>query len=142
MVIHKKIRAALLTLTIAGGLTLLAGLGVLKGAEDCRPAVICVDVLFAGESSQEADARLAQAAWTASGYERPLSAMWRPRSLQRFWKRGVDELHLERKTVPIAVLFVDIRGFTKMSEELRAEPKKVVGILNEYLTLPLSPYVS
>ena len=33
----------------------------------------------------------------------------------------------------IAVLFVDIRGFTPMSESL--EPEQVVGILNEYLQL-------
>ncbi|MCI5935978.1 MAG: adenylate/guanylate cyclase domain-containing protein, partial [Lachnospiraceae bacterium] len=33
----------------------------------------------------------------------------------------------------IAVLFVDIRGFTTMSEKL--EPARVVEILNEYLTL-------
>ena len=33
----------------------------------------------------------------------------------------------------IAVLFVDIRGFTPMSETL--EPEQVVGILNEYLQL-------
>ena len=112
---HKKIKTALLALAIAGGLTLLAGLGVLKRAdlalsdglyqrrepsdgqivlvgidqraleeigpysqwsrevfaraldwlnqsEDCRPAVIGLDVLFAGQSDLEADARLARAA--------------------------------------------------------------------------------
>ncbi len=112
---HKKIKTALLALAIAGGLTLLAGLGVLKRAdlalsdglyqrrepsdgqivlvgidqraleeigpysqwsrevfaraldwlnqsEDCRPAVIGLDVLFAGQSDPDADARLARAA--------------------------------------------------------------------------------
>lgn len=33
----------------------------------------------------------------------------------------------------IAVLFVDIRGFTTMGEELKDQPGKVVEILNEYL---------
>lgn len=108
-------RAALLALAIAGGLTLLAGLGVLERAdltasdllyqrrepsdgqivlvgidqraleelgpysqwsrdifaravdylnqsEECRPAVICLDVLFAGQTDPAADARLARAA--------------------------------------------------------------------------------
>lgn len=37
------------------------------------------------------------------------------------------------RTKDIAVLFVDIRGFTTMSEQI--EPEEVVQILNEYLTL-------
>ncbi|MDR3091011.1 MAG: adenylate/guanylate cyclase domain-containing protein [Clostridiales bacterium] len=35
----------------------------------------------------------------------------------------------------IAVLFVDVRGFTTMTEKLRDEPETVVKILNEYLEL-------
>ncbi|MCL2854427.1 MAG: adenylate/guanylate cyclase domain-containing protein [Defluviitaleaceae bacterium] len=38
----------------------------------------------------------------------------------------------------IAVLFVDIRGFTPMTEKLKGEPEKVVAILNEYLELTSS----
>jgi len=37
-----------------------------------------------------------------------------------------------------AVLFVDIRGFTPMSERLKDEPETVVNILNEYLELTAS----
>ena len=37
------------------------------------------------------------------------------------------------RVVNIAVLFVDIRGFTTMSEKLT--PSEVVEILNQYLTL-------
>lgn len=37
-----------------------------------------------------------------------------------------------------AVLFVDIRGFTPMSEQLREEPETVVHILNDYLELTAS----
>lgn len=33
----------------------------------------------------------------------------------------------------IAVLFVDIRGFTPMSEQLKTQPELIVKILNEYL---------
>ena len=37
-----------------------------------------------------------------------------------------------------AVLFVDIRGFTPMSEELKDDPETLVHILNEYLELTAS----
>lgn len=44
-----------------------------------------------------------------------------------------DTLKLGGEKCDIAVLFVDIRGFTTMSETL--EPERVVEILNQYLTL-------
>lgn len=44
-----------------------------------------------------------------------------------------ESLELGGRTVDIAVLFVDIRGFTTMSEAL--EPATVVEIINKYLTL-------
>lgn len=44
-----------------------------------------------------------------------------------------EELGLGGKLTDIAVMFVDIRGFTSMSEIL--EPTMVVDILNHYLTL-------
>ena len=44
-----------------------------------------------------------------------------------------DTLKLGGKSCDIAVLFVDIRGFTTMSEKL--PPETVVEILNQYLTL-------
>ncbi len=43
------------------------------------------------------------------------------------------QLKLGGEKRPIAVLFVDIRGFTPLSEAL--EPEQVVEILNEYLSL-------
>ena len=46
---------------------------------------------------------------------------------------GKKSLDLGGKLQNIAVLFVDIRGFTSMSEEL--PPATVVEILNRYLTL-------
>ena len=48
-------------------------------------------------------------------------------------KDGTDALDLGGKLTDVAVLFVDIRGFTTMSELLT--PPQVVEILNEYLTL-------
>lgn len=51
-------------------------------------------------------------------------------------RTGMDEIQLGGKTVDIACLFVDIRGFTTMSEQL--EPEEVVAILNQYLNLTSS----
>lgn len=51
-------------------------------------------------------------------------------------REGTDALELGGKLCEITVLFVDIRGFTTMSEAL--EPGQVVGILNQYLTLTSS----
>ncbi|MCR5546600.1 MAG: adenylate/guanylate cyclase domain-containing protein [Lachnospiraceae bacterium] len=48
-------------------------------------------------------------------------------------KAGPDALNLSGRSCDIAVLFVDIRGFTSMSEGMT--PEMVVSILNEYLTM-------
>ena len=55
-----------------------------------------------------------------------------PEIVRELLKEG-DALELGGKQVNIAVLFVDVRGFTTMSEML--EPTQVVEILNRYLTL-------
>ena len=55
-----------------------------------------------------------------------------PEIVRELLKEG-DALELGGKQVNIAVLFVDVRGFTPMSELL--EPAQVVEILNRYLTL-------
>ena len=56
-----------------------------------------------------------------------------PEIVAEILKEGSEALGLGGKTTEIAVLFVDIRGFTPMSEALSAE--EVVGILNRYLSL-------
>ncbi len=56
-----------------------------------------------------------------------------PAILRELLKEGSESLGLGGKTRNIAVLFVDIRGFTPLSEKL--EPEQVVKILNQYLTL-------
>ncbi|MCR5055073.1 MAG: adenylate/guanylate cyclase domain-containing protein [Lachnospiraceae bacterium] len=56
-----------------------------------------------------------------------------PEIVQEILKEGTESIGLGGKTVDIAVLFVDVRGFTTMSERL--SPEKVVFILNKYLTM-------
>jgi adenylate cyclase len=53
--------------------------------------------------------------------------------MKELLEKGGDALELGGKIYDIAVLFVDIRGFTTMSESL--EPQTVVEIINRYLTL-------
>ena len=56
-----------------------------------------------------------------------------PEIVREILKEGTENIGLGGKTCDIAVLFVDVRGFTTMSERL--EPEKVVFILNRYLTM-------
>ena len=56
-----------------------------------------------------------------------------PEIVKEILKEGTDALELGGKMTNIAVLFVDVRGFTTMSEML--DPPQVVAILNKYLTL-------
>lgn len=56
-----------------------------------------------------------------------------PEIVREILKEGPEKLSLGGKMCDIAVLFVDVRGFTTMSERL--SPEKVVHILNRYLTM-------
>lgn len=56
-----------------------------------------------------------------------------PQVVEEIAKTGGYQIKLGGENRHIAVLFVDIRGFTPMSESL--EPEQVVDILNSYLNL-------
>lgn len=56
-----------------------------------------------------------------------------PEIVSEILKEGSEALELGGRLTQIAVLFVDVRGFTPMSELLK--PAQVVEILNRYLTL-------
>ncbi len=67
------------------------------------------------------------------GIERAFSKYVAPQVVGEIAKNGTYELKLGGENRNIAVLFVDIRGFTPLSESL--EPEQVVDILNGYLAL-------
>ncbi len=56
-----------------------------------------------------------------------------PAVMKQLLDQGPEALELGGKMYDIAVLFVDVRGFTTMSESL--DPPTVVEIINKYLTL-------
>lgn len=58
-----------------------------------------------------------------------------PEIVNEILKEGKEALALGGRRTNIAVLFVDVRGFTSMSERLAGDPERVVEILNRYLTL-------
>ena len=59
-----------------------------------------------------------------------------PEIVDDILKQGMDTIKLGGEAVDCAILFVDIRGFTTMSESM--EPEQVVEILNKYLELTSS----
>ena len=65
--------------------------------------------------------------------EKAFSKYVAPQIIKDIAKDGTYELKLGGENREIAVLFVDIRGFTPLSESL--EPEQVVDILNGYLEL-------
>ena len=65
--------------------------------------------------------------------EKAFSKYVAPQVVSEITKNGTYELKLGGENRSIAVLFVDIRGFTPLSESL--EPEQVVDILNGYLEL-------
>ncbi len=68
--------------------------------------------------------------------EKAFSKYVAPQVVSEIAKSGTYELKLGGENRNVAVLFVDIRGFTPLSESL--EPEQVVDILNSYLELTTS----
>lgn len=68
--------------------------------------------------------------------EKAFSKYVAPQVVSEIAKNGTYELRLGGENRDVAVLFVDIRGFTPLSESL--EPEQVVDILNSYLALTTS----
>lgn len=88
-----------------------------------------VTVLYAGCLA----ANYIQAALERQRVTRTFQRYVAPEIVSELMDAGPAALELGGKKCDVAVLFVDIRGFTTMSEHL--EPEQVVAILNQYLTL-------
>lgn len=88
-----------------------------------------VTILFVGCLA----ANYVQAALERQQVTRTFQRYVAPEIVSELLNAGPSALKLGGKKCEIAALFVDIRGFTPMSEKL--EPERVVEILNEYLTL-------
>lgn len=88
-----------------------------------------VTVLYAGTLAANYIAEAVEKRHVTSTFKRYVA----PEIVNEILKEGTDSLGLGGKLSDIAVLFVDVRGFTPMSELL--EPTRVVEILNRYLSL-------
>ena len=90
---------------------------------------ICISILFLGTvvyNYIRVQREKRKIAYTFKHYLDPVI-------MNKILDQGLEALELGGKTYNIAVLFVDIRGFTSMSEKLDAQT--VVEIVNRYLTL-------
>lgn len=90
---------------------------------------LTVTVFFAGSMAFN----YTQAAWEKRKISNTFKRYVAPEIVSELLREGTDSLELGGKLCDIAVLFVDIRGFTTMSEILT--PQEVVSILNRYLSL-------
>ncbi len=88
-----------------------------------------VTVLFAGSLAINYVQAAAERRQVTSTFKRYVA----PEIVNEILHEGADALQLGGRLTNIAVLFVDVRGFTTMSEML--DPPQVVAILNRYLTL-------
>ena len=86
-------------------------------------------VLFAGSLAVNYIQAAAERRQVTNTFKRYVA----PEIVNELLKEGTEALELGGKLTTIAVLFVDVRGFTTMSEML--SPPQVVEILNRYLTL-------
>ncbi len=89
---------------------------------------ICVTILYVGSIAVNYIRAALERRRVTNTFQRYVA----PEIVRELLKEG-EALELGGKQVEIAVLFVDVRGFTPMSELL--DPAQVVEILNRYLTL-------
>lgn len=127
----RKLRFAVPVWLVAAGGGILACRGLYSAGYVLHPLwlSLTVTVFFAGAVAFN----YVQAALEKRKISNTFKRYVAPEIVGELLKEGTDALGLGGKLCDIAVLFVDIRGFTTMSEVLT--PQEVVSILNRYLTL-------
>ena len=104
--------------------------GGFSGSVTVLPAaMVCIGVYYTAVHYYTANRAKRQ-------IERAFKKYVAPQVVNEIARSGNYELKLGGENRDIAVLFVDIRGFTPLSESL--EPEQVVNILNSYLKLTAS----
>lgn len=129
--IGRKLRWALIVWLAAAGGSLLLCLGLYGAGYVLHPLWFSqtVTVFFVGAVAWN----YVQAAVEKRKISNTFKRYVAPEIVGELLREGTDSLGLGGKLCDIAVLFVDIRGFTTMSEVLT--PQEVVSILNRYLSL-------
>ncbi len=127
---RRLLSTCLIYLAVAGG-SLLACKGLYAAGLVFHPLwlALTVTVFFMGAVAFN----YVQAAMEKRKISNTFRRYVAPEIVTELLREGTDSLGLGGKLCDIAVLFVDIRGFTTMSEVLT--PPEVVSILNKYLTL-------
>lgn len=127
-----------LTISLSTLLWLLAGIGYIVISRVCYGKGLIIQVIyipFFVTAVYVAEVGINYVI-AAREKQRTLSIFKRyaaPQVVDEIMRIGPDALELGGKMTDIACLFVDIRGFTPMSEALK--PPQVVDVLNTYLTL-------
>lgn len=126
-------RAVLAAVLLVGGYWWISGLAYEKGLVlpllyPLGAVVLSLIFYVAGSYVQERQAK--------KNLERIFGKYVSGPVVSNILKQGEEALKLGGQKKDIAVLFVDIRGFTPLSEAL--PPEKVVEILNQYLELTTS----
>ncbi len=119
------VTVGIVLLDLLGG-RLLRGLGITIGLITLP---ICIVIFFIVQIVFEYISEIIKRKKVVNAFKKYVA----PQVVDEIAKQGEFNVVLGGENRNIAVLFVDIRGFTPMSESL--QPEQVVEILNEYLNL-------